>query len=237
MIEIRKCKDEDIPALSCLWQNVFGDEKNVTDSFFSLFGSKISYILLVNGKTVSSLHMIPCKLITDGEELSGKYLYAAATNEQYRSKGFMKKLIEFAVDSEKQSGEDFICLYPAEESLYGYYMNFGFESVCRAAYTDLIVTDKCADFTSSEQLINLRNGLLSGNYISLCKTAFDFYIVNYAPVSVYDYTEDGYIKMPVANAGLYCRDNSFTVKKDGMYLPLTEKANNIADVYIGLTLE
>lgn len=77
-----------------------------------------------NSKPVSMLFALPCILKQGSINREAIYVYAAATSEEKRGKGYMGKLIEKVKQSKK-----LIFLRPAEDSLINYYSRFGFKTV------------------------------------------------------------------------------------------------------------
>ncbi len=116
-----------IPELAKLWQEVFSDSEEYIKIFFdNLYCETECFVKIVNSKIVSVLYLIEGQIKYKGEVFNGRYLYAAATKNDYRKQGIMAELINEAIDYVKKANLDFICLLPANESLYNYYAKFGF---------------------------------------------------------------------------------------------------------------
>lgn len=116
MIEFAKLNDRD--ELTALWQETFDEDKAVCQSFFeNIFASTVTPVIRENGEIVSSMFLIPCKI----GEYNGKYVYCAMTKKEFRGKGYMKELLNYSYNC------DFLCLVPAEASLFEYYKKCGFE--------------------------------------------------------------------------------------------------------------
>ena len=120
---------ENTESLIKLWSDVFGDEREYIELLFP-YGKSVCDIFAEfdGGEIVSALYLLDCSLSFGGVEYNGKYLYAAATDEKYRGKGFMASLINEAKGYCKSAGLDYISLVPANEGLYNYYEKFGFVS-------------------------------------------------------------------------------------------------------------
>lgn len=114
---IRTALIEDVEELKTIWSKIFGDEDELIENFFALFDEIDSLVYETDGRIVSMLYMINAETST--------YLYGLATLNEYRGRGYMGKLIEYALN--KASGTEYIFLMPAEESLYGYYERYGFK--------------------------------------------------------------------------------------------------------------
>ncbi len=116
-----------IKELHVLWADVFGDNDEYIDLFFEKqYASCETFLEICDDEVVSALYLLPCKLHYNNEVYCGRYLYAAATKTQYRSRGIMSKLINEAKLYCKNNNIDFISLVPANEQLYDYYKKFSF---------------------------------------------------------------------------------------------------------------
>lgn len=131
--------DKDFAELSKLWMTVFGDDVRYPEYFLnhSVKPSDI-YAYREDGKIVSAFYLVDSQLVIENNIFSGKYLYAAATLPEYRKKGIMSSMIKEVVEYLEKDGTDFICLYPANETLYGYYEKLGF----RVAFNEHIYKTK-----------------------------------------------------------------------------------------------
>ena len=122
MIEFARLSDK--TELSRMWQNIFLEEREITELFFeNIFDKAVTPVIRQNGEIVSSLFLLPCKI----GEFEGKCVYCAMTLPRYRGKGYMKKLLDFSYDYCRANGFDFLILVPAEKSLFNYYEKCGFE--------------------------------------------------------------------------------------------------------------
>lgn len=122
MIEF--AENRDIPELTALWQTVFDEDKEVCEIFFeSVFPLSRALIYRENGEIAVSLFLLNCSL----GEFSGLCIYCAMTRSDFRGRGYMKKLLSFADGYRKEKQLDFLFLVPAEEGLFGYYKQCGFE--------------------------------------------------------------------------------------------------------------
>lgn len=87
-----------------------------------------------NGKTVSMLFALPCELLVNGTKKAARYIYAAATKEEHRRKGYMKLLLE----RKKESGE-ILFLKPVKDELFSYYGNLGFRKIKATASENRLI--------------------------------------------------------------------------------------------------
>lgn len=121
------CEKNDIPALTELWHNVFGDEKNDIARFFDYgFCPEKSAKTTAEVEIASMFFGLDFSVEKNGETYRCRYLYALATAEKYRNRGFASEIIRFMLDKAKADDLDFAVLVPESESLYPFYEKFGF---------------------------------------------------------------------------------------------------------------
>lgn len=119
---------QETAQLKHLWKTVFGDNDAVIDSFFEhLYDPTTTLVARSEGRIVSALYLLDCGLSVFRKTYPSFYLYAAATNPAFRGQGLMAKLLCAAKEFALQKQKEFICLYPAEESLYDFYKKHGYE--------------------------------------------------------------------------------------------------------------
>lgn len=178
-------------TLSRLWNNVFGDSQNYIELIFNkeCKDSILCFAELEGSEAVSAFYLLGSNLAYNGKSYKGYYLYAAATDINYRGKGLMAKIINEAQDYCRENGYDFISLVPSEKSLYGYYSRFGFVS---AMYGVSISSYTPADSYSSipfDVYYALREKYCK-NHIIYDKDAF-IYAADCLKASGYDFFSDG----------------------------------------------
>lgn len=171
--------------LTTLWHTVFGDETEYIKLFFSSVYQKSKTFASFDGeKIVSVFYLLDCKLKFNKKKYNGYYLYAAATDPNYRNKGLMSALINEGKDYCRKNSIDFISLVPGESWLYSYYNRFGFKTamykyICKSDKTRFNQID--AAVIDAAQYTKLRNECLENafiwqndemNYVLKC---FDFY--------------------------------------------------------------
>ena len=79
-------------------------------------------------KIISALYLI-------GAHLNGKkahYIFGVATLPEFRGRGIMGNLMEYALNDAKQNGDVYSLLFPANEKLYDFYAKFGYKANCTA---------------------------------------------------------------------------------------------------------
>ena len=130
---LREYRAADIPALSFLWRDVFGDPLPFTAEFYTFLPEMGSAVVAeMDGKLVGAAHVL------NGFELVGRrkkapnvgYIYAVMVAAEYRSLGIGKAITMEAAALAKRRGASLLCTLPADAPLYGWYHRLlGFECV------------------------------------------------------------------------------------------------------------
>ncbi len=103
-----------------LWQSVFGDDREYIEFFLDNCKNKICLGTFSEEQLCSMLFLLDVSY----SSYKGKYVFAVATEKSHRNKGYAGGLIEEA----KLYMDDFLCLVPAEKSLFSYYEKHGFNT-------------------------------------------------------------------------------------------------------------
>ena len=112
-----------IPGLKALWQQAFGDTDWFVDRFFEIaYAPDRCRYLEENGKILSALYWFDCCM--DGEKWA--YLYAVATDENYRGKGLCAALMAQTHRHLAENGYAGAVLMPAKPHLWSYYKKLGY---------------------------------------------------------------------------------------------------------------
>lgn len=104
-----------------IYRETFEDEDITFEDLLFKHCFKYCKFFEENGRPVSMFFALPCVLKKGDFERKAIYIYAAATDKNYRGKGYMGRLIE-----ESKKNEELIFLRPAEDSLIDYYARFDF---------------------------------------------------------------------------------------------------------------
>lgn len=114
--------------LKALWKSTFGDSDWYIDSFFKKVRSDENTLVYTEGgRVLSALYIIPYGIFIEGKKETAAYLYALATQPEFRGRGIMSELINSALDLSRERGYAISALIPADVSLAGFYRKFGFE--------------------------------------------------------------------------------------------------------------
>jgi hypothetical protein len=116
-------KKEWIPELVALWQTVFGDDREYIELYYQYhFSEEEVFVWREQEKIVAMLHVIKGEYWGKKENVIEKspinYIYACATEEQFRNKGIFKKMLDEVTKKELS------LLVPSEEA-QGYYERLG----------------------------------------------------------------------------------------------------------------
>lgn len=132
MLIERHAVPEDIPALTALWQEAFGDTPEQIGLFFRHGFAPERSLVLEDGEILSGLYWFDCSL--GGEKLA--YIYAVATLRRCRGRGLARRLLESAHSLLAARGYAAAVLVPGSRELFDYYRRQGYR-VCSA------VAEKC----------------------------------------------------------------------------------------------
>lgn len=119
-----------IPALRKLWQDTFEDDDGFLDAFYKIaFAPDRCRCVSVDGKPVAALYWFDCQL--EGKPVA--YVYAVATAEAHRGKGYCRALMENLHSHLAYLGYAGAVLVPATESLFKMYESYGYRSCSMAS--------------------------------------------------------------------------------------------------------
>ena len=105
-----------IAGLRELWKEAFGDSDAFLDGFFATgFSPTRCRVLDWNGRCAAALYWFDCSI--EGKKLA--YIYAVATLEDFRGKGFCRQLMEKTHRDLQASGYAGCVLVPGSRALFG----------------------------------------------------------------------------------------------------------------------
>lgn len=112
-----------IDALRRLWQEAFGDDNAFLDHFFSLgFSCDHCRCITTNGQVAAALYWFDC---TCGPKTYA-YLYAVATDRNFRGQGLCHRLMADTHGILQQRGYAGAILVPATDGLFSFYASMGY---------------------------------------------------------------------------------------------------------------
>lgn len=129
---IRYANDTDLAEVRRLWDICFPEDENFNNYYFkNLVNLKNVLVFIENDKVISMLQRLPYEFSRMGKVT---YIYGVCTEPAYRSKGLMKKLMDFSFKEDIRQGIKASILIPASKSLFNMYERFG--------YSDAFYTSK-----------------------------------------------------------------------------------------------
>ena len=112
-----------IPGLRSLWKKAFGDTEEFLDLFFSTaYAPQRCRCITQQGQVVAALYWFDCW--AKGEKYA--YLYAVATDPDYRGQGLCRDLMENTHNLLKEKGYSGTVLVPGEPDLFTMYEKMGY---------------------------------------------------------------------------------------------------------------
>lgn len=128
-----------------LWEEIFTeDTPEFLDYYYSIkIKNNEIYVIEDDGEIVSMLHLNPYEMRIGDKLFQTHYIVAVATKENYRKRGLMRQLLNYALQVMTDRGELFTFLMPADEAIY---RPFGFEFVYEQKREN-VRGKKCEDST------------------------------------------------------------------------------------------
>lgn len=108
----------------------------------------ICYAIEDKEKICCMLFTVPCYITIDGEKKKGHYIYGACTLPEYRHRGLMHRLVEYANKQTAEKGDKFSALLPANRPLYDFYSDMGYRPLF-VAQNKLISRDELPSLSSN----------------------------------------------------------------------------------------
>lgn len=159
---IRFSTFDDIPAMTALWQEAFGDDESFISAFLrSFYTPQNAPIAVIDGEIAAMLFLLDGEMSIDGKRYPAYYLYAACTKKSHRGKGLMTELLDFSARTATDRGQAFICLKPGEKELFDFYEKRGYlpafgRKVFTVHRSELVKSSVIAHNNSAFDLFELR---------------------------------------------------------------------------------
>lgn len=130
----RKAIISDLPEIKLLWKTVFFDSEDYINSFIINFGIENCYVFEIDSAIVAMAFSLPTSITfqipnskSRTANLSLRYLYACATNPQYRRQGIMEILLKNVYEEGCRENVAGFFLHADNQNLENYYRKQGFE--------------------------------------------------------------------------------------------------------------
>lgn len=149
----RKLEKQEHIKTRKLWEEVFKEDTiEFLDYYYSVKATENEiYVIEEDNKIVSMLHLNPYQMRIGDKIFKTHYIVAVATDENYRKRGYMAKLLNHTMQIMRDRGEPFTFLMPAAEAIY---KPFGFEFVYgqkRGIITGKDDKDDAIDFVMAKE--------------------------------------------------------------------------------------
>ena len=126
-------------ALRTLWRDAFGDGDEYLDLFFSEYpAERFALAAVCDGQVASALYLLPMTLARGKRKYPAQYVYAVATDKEYRRRALMRSLLDRAAEEASRSGIEALVTVPSNAGLFPYYTACGFET---GFYADTLTKD------------------------------------------------------------------------------------------------
>ncbi len=148
-----------------LWKEVFADDDTFIDEFLIHHYSNENMVRVTDHENnyVAMLHIIEFYSILDSKNLKIAYIYAVATDQNHRERGYATKIISAAIEKVKGEGFDYAMLIPSAKDphLRSFYAKFGFQELCETvnisfkSYNNFDFSDESSE--AKAMILQLKN--------------------------------------------------------------------------------
>ncbi len=217
-IKIRKAQEADKEALSQLWMQSFRDETVSSTAFFfdHMWKSDETYVITNGNDLVTMLQRRRVEISLHNKVYPVSFIVGVATNEMYQHQGFMRQLLQYALEDCKE--EAFTILQAYDWELYkpygfveSHYQRKTIVDVDRYTYSAQYYT---VNNREAEELLHLYEAYIT-NKTGYRVRDISYYKDYYIP---YTYQEGGMIKVlyneckqPLGYAIVYESDEQIVV--------------------------
>jgi predicted acetyltransferase len=124
-MNIRYAKGNDLENIKDIWNYCFGDEKEYVDYYFNnKYKPENTIIIEENDELMSSLQLNQYKINLDNKIYDISYVVGVSTYPNARGKGYMKDMMDFALNELYKKGQLVSLLMPID---YRLYRKYGYE--------------------------------------------------------------------------------------------------------------
>lgn len=119
-MKLRKLEQQEHQKTRALWELVFSEDTKAFLDYYYYFKTRDNEIFVIeeDGAVRSMLQLNPYMLQIEEERHVCRYVIAVATEENYRRRGYMGKLLRRAMEEMYDRKEPFTFLMPAAEKIY-----------------------------------------------------------------------------------------------------------------------
>ena len=127
MVTLGTATDDLRSQLFNLLKVCFEEKDEINNFFLDMVDYKNYMLVQKDQKVISALYMMNASLVKGSETIPVYYIYAAGTLPEYRGKGAMSMLLNFANQVSLERGRKYTILLPSDAKLYGYYKKCGYK--------------------------------------------------------------------------------------------------------------
>lgn len=119
-MQIRLLETEENIKTRPLYETVFDEDSEGFVDYYYTEKTRDNQIYVVeeDGEIRAMLHLNPYRVAVNESVRAVNYIVAVATQEEYRSRGYMAALLRRALTDMKKAGQSFTFLMPAAEAIY-----------------------------------------------------------------------------------------------------------------------
>jgi ribosomal protein S18 acetylase RimI-like enzyme len=161
----RRTGPDDIPAMTALWREAFGDsEAEIARFFETVFPDSEGFAAEEDGALASMLFALPVTLAAGEQTARASYFYAVATLRAFRGRGLARGLMEYAEKRLQKNGVRAVLLVPGEPSLVSFYEPLGYtgRTLLAEKYAEGVEPRGQGQLVTPIEYAGLRETLLGG---------------------------------------------------------------------------
>jgi len=172
---IRLANEQDIPQIIDLWKYCFNDSHDFVDFYFNTCFKTFNTVVAEDeGRIQSCLQLLPYRMFLREREIPVSYIVGVATWPEYRGRGLIRHLLQFADNILEERGIFQSILLPFQ---YDFYRKYGWE-ICyefltyrTIDFSSLPKIDKTAGLKSDKKFIRINKDTCCDK-LSLCYNKF-----------------------------------------------------------------
>lgn len=205
-MQILKATADDISQVKTLWTAMFDDGTPGFAEFVFSSTANENFYIAKDGDTVVSMLIAMADL--EYKHSKGFYLYSACTLPQYRGKGIMHSLVQYALEDQAKQGRTFCMLKPATEELFGFWAKMGFTNItkirrCQLEIKKNIWTNAQFDIVTASRFKGLREKFCDEPFVHYTSKGYEkFAYSHYISGGSTAETDDAYAVYYVENGSL-----------------------------------
>ena len=117
---LRRLKQDEHGLTRKLWEEVFPEDTKAFLDYYYFIKTKENriYVIEEDGEIRSMLHLNPYRIRIEAEKFPSEYIIAVSTQKEYRSRGYMGKLLRYSLEDMYKEKIPFTFLMPAAEKIY-----------------------------------------------------------------------------------------------------------------------